>query len=382
VTQTPTPAGQEKIYLLGTGGFPNYGDEYITQAWLQFLGQTRPSAEVWLDTPFPGQAVHLFSHLHPRIRFTDTLWRVLWDTADMEREEADRLLDERLAHLGTPRYDLGIIRMKEATTFHILGGGYINSVWPLHVGLLRAAQRLRELTGIRIAATGLGLTPATGVATLQEAVKHFDHFSVRDQPSAELVGGDVGLDDAFLTLPQLPAYRRGAGSEGAQDVWVCLQSDLGRPELFESMVESARRLLTSPELEGRTVRYAEAIPGVDRAAFDRLSDLIPEENFVPFLQFWERDFPGAAGQVWITSRFHLHLLAAASGARGVALEINEDYYRTKHQSLLDLGTGWPVVKAGTVEAPTPALSGEFPRQAKQLAQTKWREAQVVYPRRR
>jgi hypothetical protein len=380
VNSSARSSRRETIYLVGTSGHPNFGDEFITSCWLQFLAGVRPQADVWLDCPVPGQAAHFFSEMHPRVRFTDTLWRLIWDTADLGREEANRLIDHRIAHLGTPRYDIGLQAARRATTIHVIGGGYINDIWPHHVGLLRAAQALREETGTRLAATGLGLMPAPTDETLLDAFKVFDHVGVRDRPSAALVGGEVGTDDAFLNVARMKVPLQAPTEPG--DVWVCLQSDMGDQPVFESAVEAVRAALTSPAMQGRTVRYVEAIPGVDHAAYERLSDLIPREHFVPFLGLWEQEFPARPGQTWLTSRFHLHLLAAACGAEGVAIEVSRDYYRVKHESLVEAGTGWSVAPAGATELPAPGLDPGFPQRAKMLAQEKWREAQEVYPRTR
>jgi hypothetical protein len=367
VTQSPRSSPRETIYLVGTSGHPNFGDEFITACWLQFLANVRPQADVWLDCPVPGQAAHFFDGMHPRARFTDTLWRLVWDTAQMEREEADRLIDHRVAHLGTPRYDIGLQAARRASTIHVLGGGYINAIWPHHAGLVRAALALREETGARLAATGLGLMPAPSDNTLL------------DRQTAELVGAPVGADDAFLNVARM---KPAPATDEPGDVYVCLQSDMSDHTIFESAVEALRTTLTSPEMEGRTLRYVEGIPGIDHAAYERLSDIIPRENFVPFLGLWEKEFPARPGQIWLTSRFHLHLLAAASGAEGVAIEVSTDYYRVKHESLIEAGTGWSVAKAGATELPAATLDPEFPQKAKKLAQDKWREAQEVYPRTR
>ncbi|WP_148575272.1 polysaccharide pyruvyl transferase family protein [Nocardioides caldifontis] len=371
---------RETIYLVGTSGHPNFGDEFITAAWLKFLAGVRPQADVWLDCPVPGQAAHFFGGMHPRVRFTDTLWRLVWDTASLERAEADQLIDERVAHFGTPRYDIGLQAARHATTIHVLGGGYINAIWPHHAGLLRAARALREHTGARLAATGLGLVPAPTEPSLLESLKAFDHVGVRDRPSAELAGAELGADDAFLEVARMKVADKRPAEPG--DVWVCLQSDMSDQTVFEAAVEGLRTTLTSPAFQGRTVRYVEAIPGVDHAAYERLEDLIPRENFVPFLGLWEQEFPARPGQTWLTSRFHLHLLAAACGAEGVAIEVSRDYYRVKHESLLDAGTGWSVAPAGATVLPDPSLAPSFAARAKQLAQDKWREAQVVYPKSR
>ena len=40
-------------YLVSTAGHPNYGDELITRAWLDYLGQKRADDIVWLDCPRP-----------------------------------------------------------------------------------------------------------------------------------------------------------------------------------------------------------------------------------------------------------------------------------------------------------------------------------------
>ncbi|MHC5558168.1 polysaccharide pyruvyl transferase family protein [Kocuria sp. U4B] len=378
-----TPAA-ETLYLVGTSGHPNFGDEFIAASWLRFLARARPDADVWLDCPSPGLASHLFDGLHPRLRTTDTLWRLVFKTTHMADDEADAHVDRVVTSLGSPRYDLGLLGARRAGSVHLIGGGYLNAVWPHHARLLRAALRLKELTGARLAATGLGLAPATDTEGLRAALGAFDHASVRDAPSARLSGAERAPDDAFLGLPSVagPAGVEGGGATGRAaegDVWVCLQSDMTEPGVLDAAVAAVRAALTGPQLAGRTVRYLEAIPGVDRVAFERLGDLIPEENFVPFTRLWQEGFPARAGQTWLTSRFHFHLLAAACGAEGTALEVSSDYYRVKHQSLLDAGTGWSVTPAGSTGTVPAAGAPSFPATAARLHRTKLREAEELYP---
>ncbi|MCC5783789.1 MULTISPECIES: polysaccharide pyruvyl transferase family protein [Kocuria] len=377
---TERPPAADVLYLVGTSGHPNFGDEFIAASWLRFLARARPGAEVWLDCPHPGLASHLFDGLHPGLRTTDTLWRLAFETTGMDPAAADAHVDRVVTHLGSPRYDLGLLGARRASSVHILGGGYLNSIWPHHARLLRAALRLRQVSGARLAATGLGLAPATDAEGLRAALGAFDHATVRDAPSAQLARADRAPDDAFLGLPGLAGFT-GAPAEGTDDgdVWVCLQSDMTEPGILDGAVAAVRAALTGPALAGRTVRYLEAIPGADRAAFDRLADLVPEENFVPFTRLWQEGFPARPGQTWITSRFHFHLLAAACGAEGTALEVSPDYYRVKHQSLLEAGTGWSVTPTGGTEPYAPARSHAFPATAARLHRTKLREAEELYP---
>lgn len=372
------PAPQT-IYLVGPSGHPNFGDEFIAAAWIRHLAQAHPDAQVWLDCPHPGQAAHLFAGLHPRLHFTDTLWRLTIETEHMAPDEAGAHIDRVVTELGSPRYDLGLLALRRANSVHLIGGGYINAIWPHHAGLLRAAVRLHELTGARLAATGLGLSPAADAQALRELLSRFHHASVRDAASAEISGAPLAPDDAFLGLSAVPGYTGTTGPAGQDgDVWVCLQSDMTDPATFDTAVAAVRTALEGP-LAGRTVRYLEAIPGVDRAAFDRLADLIPAEHFLPFTGVWQDGLPAAAGQTWLTSRFHFHLLAAAAGAGGTALEISTGYYRTKHRSLLDIGTGWQITPAGQPEITAPTASTDFPAVAASLHQQKLAEAQQLYP---
>ncbi len=189
---------EEPVYLIGTSGHPNYGDEFITAAWLRFLATSRPEAEVWLDCPNPGLSSHLFRGLHPRLRTTDSLWRLMWETRGMDPGSAAAHVDRGVVELGTPTYDLGLLDAREARTVHVLGGGYINAAWPHNALLLRAALRLREVSGARLVATGLGLATAPDADMLRETLTAFDHATVRDAESAKLAGVEPSCDDAFL----------------------------------------------------------------------------------------------------------------------------------------------------------------------------------------
>jgi hypothetical protein len=367
------------VYLIGTSGHPNFGDEFITAAWLRFLAKNRPETEVWLDCPNPGLSSHLFRDLHPRLRTTNSLWRLVLETRGMESSVADMHVDRGVVGLGTPFYDLGLLDAREARTVHLLGGGYINAAWPHNALLLRAAQRLREVSGARLVATGLGLATAPDVDFLQKALATFDHATVRDSESATLTGLTQSCDDSLLGLRSVAGVRNVEHvADGSRDVWVCLQSDLVQPANFEAALAAVRAALTGP-LAGRTVRYVEGIPGTDHVAFDRLADLIPRENFMPFVRLWREGFPGRAGETWLSSRYHFHLLAAASGAAGTALVVDDDYYRVKHESLVKLGTGWSTTPAGATTISTPTWDHTFRRAAGELRRVKTEEAESLYP---
>ncbi|HSO16064.1 MAG TPA: polysaccharide pyruvyl transferase family protein, partial [Arthrobacter sp.] len=87
------------IYLVGTSGHPNFGDEFIAKAWLKYLAVARPDADVWLDSPQPGLAQVLFEGLHPRLRVTNTLWRLVHENAELPADVAAKYIRERVTGL-------------------------------------------------------------------------------------------------------------------------------------------------------------------------------------------------------------------------------------------------------------------------------------------
>ena len=385
-TSASNPSKPELFYLVGTSGHPNFGDEFIAASWLRFLAERHPDVPVILDCPKPGMAAMLFDGLHPNLRTTDVIWRMVWEIVDLPVEEAATKIDSLFRDLGSPLYDYALLELRKVTRIHLIGGGHVTHHWPAHIQLLKAALTLGELSGAPVSTTGLGLTPSSDADFVREMLQKFDYATVRDQESADLAGVPVSPDDAFLGMHALPGFNTRptaadpSGEKG--EIWVDLQRDLANDEAFEANLAQIREFLTSDVAEGRTLRYVEAIPGGDRVAFERLSDLIPEENFLPFVALWGAPFPAKPRQIWLTSRFHLHLLSAACGAAGVAFEIDEDYYRAKHASLLELGTGWAVADPTSTDPVMPTGGNNFRVTAQRLARGKVLEAEKIFPRTR
>ncbi len=362
------------IYLVGTSGHPNFGDEFIAASWLKYLAEVRPEADIWLDSPQPGMAQALFEGLHPRLRVTNTIWRLVHENAELPADAAAKNIRERISSLGTPAYDLGLLKMREAESLHLIGGGYVNGTWPHHAGLVAGMRAVADLTGARLFATGQGLMPALSPAPEETPLfRGFDYARARDEASAAAHGLEVGLDDAFLGVEG--AIARNVAAPG---LYVCIQNEMADEGRFEAAVALARGEVQRALREGTDVYYVEAFPGSDRFAYERLADLIPEERFMPFLDVWTHGLPLSDRQTWVTSRFHLHLLAAAAGARGIAVGMKAGYYDVKHESVTALGSGWPL--ALDEDSPAmPAQTGPLAAELPALVARKRAEAAALYP---
>lgn len=363
-------------YLVATSGHPNYGDEFITASWLRFLAEAAPDVDVWLDCPQPGAAQLLFENLHPRLHITDTLWRAVREAGDIAPDEVGRRVAGLVQNLGSPHYDQGLVKLRTAKSLHLLGGGYINGIWPHHAALVSGMKAVKGLTGARLYATGQGLMPLVDPNVPPAGLfEGFDHVSVRDTQTAEAYSLPLGLDDAFLGAREETSW----AADPAAAMYVCIQSDMADEGRFEDVVSAVRVQVEASIAQDRPVFYLEAIPGVDHAAYELLSDLIPRENFLPFVRVWEEGLPAGPNQIWLTTRFHFHLLASAAGAHGIAYGVKRGYYDVKHTSLIALGSGWaldtPDAPAGQVPTGTKTLRTEL----EALAAKKRFEALKLYP---
>jgi hypothetical protein len=215
-------------------------------------------------------------------------------------------------------------------------------MWPHHLALVGATAGIASRYGARTAMTGAGLTPfvAGSAGPLGEALARFNVVDVRDEASHAAIRGRVPHttntgDDALLALGGSGVF----GSAGAAATMLCIQSDLLQVPLPD-IADYVLRTLRAWGVDREPVTLVECLPPDDAAVLPLLEPHLPELRLLPFSRLWRSGFPAGPGQRWISTRFHPHLVAAAAGAWGVAIPVSKDYYRTKHESLVQLGSGW------------------------------------------
>jgi len=369
-------------YLVSTAGHPNFGDELIASIWLSHLATVAPEADVWLDCPVPGSAAVLLDGLHPRARFTDTAWRLCWEAPGQGPWEKTAWVQSAMEHPGMAfRWVNGIELMATADVVHVIGGGYVNGVWPHHIGLLGAAAAAVRRSGGRAVLTGQGLTPLDeGEASLvRTLLERFDVVEVRDAASAEALERPAGegVDDAFLGADQFLRLEPERAAAFPRYM-LCIQSDLSE---YDSGRLAAFTLATLRAwgADPRDVGFVEGIPGQDRVVYGLLEHELPGSQFFPFSQVWRTGIPVAPHQTWLSTRFHLHLIAAAVGASGVAVSVDRGYYATKHGSLLRLGSNWDLVTDLAAIPKLPTGGGFAPEVLAGHVRRKAEIARQIYP---
>jgi polysaccharide pyruvyl transferase WcaK-like protein len=341
-------------YLVCPAGIPNYGDELIAGTWLRHLAQVAPDVEVVVDCLYPQVAARHLGDLHPRARFTSTLWQLcLLRWTDEDPAVTCAWVEDAVRHpASVPELADGIELLRRADVVHLLGGGFLNSIWPAFTGLLAGIATAAEASGARTAMTGQGLWPPADQAGLTRSlIGRFDVVDVRDAPSAEFAGlapRDDYCDDVFLGFgPHLLRT-----DEAVPEVMVSVQSLLAESErATEETVRFVAEVLRAWRVTD--VGLLECSPDKDQDVLAVAEKLLPGARRYSLDEVLRYGLPARAGQCWISTRFHPHLVAGAAGAYGVALAVRADYYDTKHRSLIDGGSSWQLLQRPEIpERPT------------------------------
>ena len=273
---------------------------------------------------------------------------------------------------------------REAGSIHLVGGGYVNSLWRRNLGLVFAAAHLSREFGVRAYGTGLGLMPQNlaDIARVKRDLDAFAVVTVRDAESAELLGIERGEDDVFLN----PRRAVSTPGEGHRQIVVLVQGDLVdhlSTDQIHAVIETHISRALGRGLRGIT--FLEAYPQHDSRLWGELQRRFPEAEYVPFDHLWRHGVEVHPDQEWLTSRFHFHLLGAVGGAKGTALVIDEGYYATKHASLLSAGTGWSVLQmradAPADALPAPQSNPTFASDVERYHRSKIAQAEALYPSR-
>jgi hypothetical protein len=235
----------------------------------------------------------------------------------------------------------------------------------------------RRRFDVPIFATGQGWLPQDeDVADwLSSVVDDFHVAEARDDQTAARFGLVHGWDDAYLAL----ALPRGLHlAEEAPESIILLQGDMRDQLDREAALKMVDRILE--QVEGRTLGVVEAIPGEDAWLWPEIGTRRPDTEFYSFGRVWDAGFPARPGQIWFTTRFHAHLIAASVGSSGVAAVVDPDYYDIKHNLLIDNGTGWTVASPADFEdhRVEPGLNPDFPDRAAAFGNAKRSIADRLY----
>lgn len=362
---------RRRTYLIGVAGHPNFGDEAITRGWLRWLAKHRPHDEVWLDVPNPGGAAALHHREHPYLVTVDTVHRLGWESPVQEVPDVAAHTGAVLQEPGrSARWIAGIEAFTSADTVHVIGGGYVHARHPHTASIPAALSWAVEHGAARTAITGAGLTPSSPELDelYRDLAPRLDVATVRDPGSAAILSGAVlSPDDVWLGgIDQHLRTRRGLSRvAGRRDERIMVLAQGDGHDRHDELTATVVALLEAWDVRPGGYAVVEANPPVDGQIRAALEQRFGPHDFHPFVDVAANGLPAEPGQRWISTRYHPHLLAAAAGARGVAISVSDGYYDVKHRAVTEAGSAWPVIGIG--DAPVePGGAGDLPGRQRQL----------------
>ena len=243
--------------------------------------------------------------------------------------------------------------LARASSFHIFGGGYINTgIRPDSGFLIGVAAAIARRYAIPVFATGIGITPLSldecaGAGALAEALAAFLLFECRDtygfDKLFELADGRAeivsGVDDSFLLRP--PTAPRPGGGGPALHVSLLRKPPEGRnAALHDEIVALAGRF--------ERVHLLELRPKPRRPESRAAAARLPRLEVLDCHAMIHAPLPVQPGDFMVTQRFHPHLIAARLGCTGIFIE-DGIYYFDKHHSILHLGSGFRKYAPGQLQ---------------------------------
>ena len=332
--------------LIGGAGAPNYGDELILKGWLDYLSQpSRGSQAIALheNTVSICRNFHLTKG-HPltkRITFKNNLSLIAKSVQDLTFwEQVERgfnfMRDFGFREIGYK----GINELFEASSFHLHGGGYLNDIRSdkgFFLGLVASFRKIYEVPAF---GTGIGLGPfktkCHNPALFDEIMSHFDFFEVRDSEGFELLASLApsariinGIDDCF-TLPVEQVFRQDSSKRRLHLSLINSHIESYPDSCWDWLREQASRF--------EEVVFWESYPWNDREVITRVTAELPQCKIITTHDL-VHTLPAIGDEdVFITHRFHVHFAAARAGARGFYIAPSL-YYKQKHRSIVELGSG-------------------------------------------
>ena len=343
-----------RYLLVGALGGPNFGDELILLTWINIIKQRDPAAQIYCDGYNLEGLKKTVDGLAHVVDGSESLWNFcsLLDY-DVKKNIWSEISKFSFNNQNLILDKLSVLAKKNIDQIHIIGGGYLNSIWKSNYFILIVSRLLSWMTGARLIATGLGLTPVdiVDLPNLRALLKTFDLVDVRDEDSYNLLSGiDAKCitytgDDVLLTLcddiAKLPLQKISQKS-----LVICLQNDLFDGDGVSEILFTTNIITLLQKHAVTNVIFAMAMMDDVSGRAGDLKSTLENHNFsvltIEPYDLIKFGFPISEGGIIITSRYHPHFLSALSGAAGLAIS-SISYYDTKHEAVCTMGGNWRVL---------------------------------------
>lgn len=332
----------KKVVLVGGAGAPNYGDELIVKAWIEYFNENHPDCNVTFfeniksnEVSVHGESSNIFfsedliqvakSNVNPKLTFWDQVKR------------GYNFIDNK----GFDKYkEFDLSNLIEADIIILHGGGYLNDHDPKKGFFIGLVSSINEKYGTRIYASGIGFGPVTDPKNNEKEIlghifSNYIKFELRDVDNfrklSNLFKGCnfiYGTDDSYLlSIRSLVDY-----DDSEKRLYLSfLKYNL------EKIKDDFWEDLTLFSKKFDKVYFLESYPWQDKEVLKFLEGKFDKIELITVEDLLNRKIKVSNADYACCSRFHVHYLFARSNVRGVYFQDTE-YYDIKHQSIIDRGS--------------------------------------------
>ncbi|CAH1658254.1 hypothetical protein CHELA1G11_11387 [Hyphomicrobiales bacterium] len=330
------------------GGNKNFGDDYILDCWIRFASVAAPDKKIVVNSPV-GWMLPFYAD-NPNVVFNNFLGGIVSAAIAPLKKDGRELgivdyIAAGRAAAETIMRDHGVWRdfLGRVSGFQICGGGYLNNLFKGAYATASAMAHLARALGVPAYATGLGLLPLDeGIPELDDFFAMFEIVEVRDKESfayleqnAPSARSRFGLDDTFLMDVRAAQQPRRMPA-----LYLNIQSDMNLRPLHKDILARLEPVVKRDRDSFSEIRYLCFFSPSDDVFLAELRKLYPCVSVYPSDLLFQQGLPFAPGDVCISSRFHCHLLASRSGAKGLYITGKKGYYDIKHASVTNVGSRW------------------------------------------
>lgn len=327
-------------------GNRNFGDDYILSEWIKYSEAAQTGKKLFISTDSTWmQSQHIDDNVVFNTVFPATIYPFVQDWKKANLGQKMSISDCIRTGWKAADHFVGQLEwrrtLQRISAFHLIGGGYLNKLFPQAHGAAAFMQRMSQHLGVPFYATGLGLLPTEdGNAELEELFAGFTFIECRDinsyeflrqhYPSAKAI---LGADDTFLT-----PVRTVTQPNRKPVIFINVQSDLSAHS-HESL---AKRMKDFCEEAGHNynIQYIHFFQNSDAVFYNRVHNDLRITQSYDKDQLYDAGLPFQKGDICISSRFHMHVLASRAGARGAYIVGHTGYYDIKHASMVNIGSNW------------------------------------------
>lgn len=336
--------------LIGSVGGPNFGDEAIMRVWIESYLEKSQNNVVFFDG-YARENLNKISKnmFYPNAYLSSESQSIFNSTKSLHFSDGKNMASNLNDYCNKIKKISDSIKELNVEQIHIFGGGYINSIWPDNYLLLVSSVLAAAEANIPLIASGQGLTPSNqNYMKFLQFFKYFSFCDVRDKESfgiiSDIIKTDKGSftgDDAILSflMKKNPLVKE----ESTPSVVFCVQNDLFDGNLFAKKILSDEIFSFFSGKGFKNFKFISAMHNDYFPEDENIKKMATKHNIsithINEMQLIKYGIPVHKDSFFITSRYHVHLLASLWGCKGISLYKNE-YYKIKHDAVNMMGSLW------------------------------------------